>query len=121
AWPGQGVRAVVGGQAVAVGSRRLLAGGEAAPAASGLEAQGKTVLHVVRDGRLVGLLAAADTARAEVPAALAEARQLGIRQIELLTGDNEPSAAALAGRLGIGYRANLLPEDKIAIVQAYQA
>jgi P-type Cu+ transporter len=119
--PGHGVRAMVGGQAVAVGGYRLLPGAQPVPAAAGLEAQGKSVLYVVSDGRLAGLLAAADTGRAEVPAALAEARQLGIRQIELLTGDNEPTAAALAGRLGIGYRANLLPEDKIAIVKAYQA
>jgi Cd2+/Zn2+-exporting ATPase/Cu+-exporting ATPase len=39
----------------------------------------------------------------------------------LLTGDNERTAAALAEQLGVGYRANLLPEDKIAVVKAYQA
>lgn len=48
-------------------------------------------------------------------------RQLGIRQIELLTGDNERSAAAMAQQIGISFRANLLPEDKIRIVKEYQA
>ncbi len=41
--------------------------------------------------------------------------------IELLTGDNERTAAALAEQLGIAYRANLLPENKIAVVKDYQA
>ena len=59
--------------------------------------------------------------RPEVPAAMAALRASGIREIELLTGDNERTAAALAERLGVRYRANLLPEDKIAIVKAYQA
>lgn len=61
-----------------------------------------------------------DTLRPEAPAALTELRHLGIRHIELLTGDNPQTAAAIAASLGIAYRANLLPEDKIAIVQEYQ-
>jgi P-type Cu+ transporter len=44
-----------------------------------------------------------------------------VKHIELLTGDNDRTAAALARQLGIAYRANLLPEDKIAIVKEYQA
>ncbi len=48
-------------------------------------------------------------------------RTLGITHVELLTGDNERTAAALAARLGVAYRAELLPEDKIAIVKEYQA
>ncbi len=121
ALPGQGVRAQVAGKQVAVGSYRLLPAAEAVPAASALEAQGKTLLYVMQESQLVGLLAAADTGRPEVPAALAEARALGIQHIELLTGDNEATAAAMARRLGIGYRANMLPEDKIAVVKEYQA
>jgi P-type Cu+ transporter len=52
---------------------------------------------------------------------LKEVRSLGIRHIELLTGDNEKTASALAERLGVSYRANLLPENKIDIVKEYQA
>jgi Cd2+/Zn2+-exporting ATPase/Cu+-exporting ATPase len=48
-------------------------------------------------------------------------RELGIRQIELLTGDNQSTAATLAKAIGVDYRAELLPEDKIRIVQEYQA
>jgi P-type Cu+ transporter len=119
--PGEGVRGRVDGQVVAVGSRRLLAQGAGEAQASALEAEGKTLLVITRDGEPVGLLAATDTPRPEIAAALARTRELGIRQIELLTGDNVGSATALAGRLGIAYQANLLPEDKIRIVRAYQA
>jgi Cu+-exporting ATPase len=59
--------------------------------------------------------------RSEVPAAIAAVRTLGVRHVELLTGDNERTARELAEHLGVQYRANLLPEDKIEIVKAYQA
>jgi Cd2+/Zn2+-exporting ATPase/Cu+-exporting ATPase len=67
------------------------------------------------------VLAAADTLRSEVPAAIQAIRRAGIQHIELLTGDNERTASDMAGRIGISYRANLLPEDKIRIVREYQA
>jgi len=131
--PGAGVRAVVQGRLVEVGSRRWVAAGAPAgntgnhPSAmpltesvTRLESQGKTVLYVSLDGKPAGLLAAADTLRAEVPEAVTEVKALGIRHIELLTGDNESTALALASQLGIRYRANLLPEDKIQIVKQYQ-
>ncbi|MCL4561683.1 MAG: cadmium-translocating P-type ATPase [Chloroflexi bacterium] len=119
--PGQGVSAKLDGNTIQVGSRRMLPERVTHPAAETLEAQGKTLLWVIRDGKVAGILAAADTIRPEVPQALAEVRKLGIHQIELLTGDNERTAAELAGRLGVSYRANLLPEQKIAIVKEYQA
>lgn len=119
--PGQGVRARINGQQIAVGSLRMLGGAADLPVARALEGQGKTLLAVAQDGELIGLLAAADTPRAELPAALAAVRDLGITEVVVLTGDNERTAAALAGTLGVAYRAHLLPEDKIAIVREYQA
>jgi len=119
--PGQGVRALIGGCAVSVGNGRLVAGAVGLPEVAALEGEGKTTLVVARDGVPVAVLGAADTLRPEVPAALAAVRALGIARIELLTGDNERTAAALATELGVAYRANLLPEDKIAVVKAYQA
>jgi len=118
--PGHGVNATVQGLEVAVGSARLLQG-SIPKEADTLASQGKTLLFVTVGGTLEGVLAAADTVRPEVPSALAQVRTLGVRRIELLTGDNERAAAALAGELGIAYRANLLPEDKLATVKAYQA
>ena len=119
--PGQGVKARIGGAIVAVGSRRMLGGGEDLGAARELEEAGKTVLFVTAGGETVGLLAAADTLREEAPEAMRSVMALGIRRIELLTGDNERTASALASSLGVPYRANLLPEDKIRIVREYQA
>ncbi len=119
--PGMGVRVNVNGSLVTVGNRRMTPTAASLPLATELEAQGKTLLFLTRDDELAGVLAAADTLRPEVPAALAAVRTLGVRQVELLTGDNERTAAALAEKLGVRYRANLLPEDKIAVVKDYQA
>ena len=119
--PGVGVDADINGFRVAVGNRRMLPQAENLALTAELEAQGKTLLFVARDDELVGVLAAADTLRAEVPTAIASIRALGVHEIELLTGDNERAAAALAEKLGVRYRANLLPENKIAAVKEYQA
>ncbi len=121
ALPGLGVRAVIQGRQIAVGNRRLIPAAEASSFVAELEAQGKTLLFLEMDGQLVGILAAQDTLRPEVPSALEAVRSLRIHQIELLTGDNERTAAALAEALGIACRANLLPEQKIEIVKEYQA
>jgi Cd2+/Zn2+-exporting ATPase/Cu+-exporting ATPase len=119
--PGLGVRARVDGKNVAVGSRRFVQTEERLTAARKLEAQGKTLLYLTREGELLGIIAAADTLRSEIPTALAELKDLGITQIELLTGDNERTASAIADELGIVFRAELLPEDKINVVKSYQS
>ncbi len=119
--PGRGVHTRVDGKMVEVGSWRIMGDSPLPEVAVGLEKQGKTLLFVRTDQELAGILAASDTLRPETPAALAELKRLGVRKIELLTGDNERTAAAIAGQLGIDYRANLLPEDKIRIVKEYQA
>jgi Cu+-exporting ATPase len=119
--PGKGVRAKVGGQELIVGNRQMIPASASLPISSALEAQGKTLLFLARDEELVGVIAAADTLRSEVPEALGQLRRLGMNRIELLTGDNQRVAAALADQIGVSYRANLLPEDKIAIVREYQA
>jgi Cd2+/Zn2+-exporting ATPase/Cu+-exporting ATPase len=136
ALPGMGVRAKVNGRRVEVGSRRMAAFQQAGldlqqidAQAGELAAQGKTLLFVSVDGQPAGLLAAADTLRPEVPQALREMHALGVRQIELLTGDNQRAAEALVARLRqqtdgqveLRCQAELLPEDKIAAVKALQA
>jgi Cd2+/Zn2+-exporting ATPase/Cu+-exporting ATPase len=121
AMPGRGVRAQVRGRTVEVGSRRLAQAASVPPAAQALEDRGRTLLHVVVDGELAGVLAAADGLRGEVPAALDALRALGLNEIELLTGDNERTAQAIASELGVVARAQLLPEDKIARVREHQA
>ena len=120
ALPGQGVRAQIEGAHIAVGNTSLIPQGKSHPFVHALQLQGKTLLFVTKDGQLVGVLAAADTIRPEVKAALSRLATLRVKQIELLTGDTELTAGHLANHLGIEYRAGLLPEDKIAVVKTYQ-
>src|SRR5574341_733537 len=101
AMPGVGVSATVDGRTVAVGNHRLLNGHEAGETARQLENEGHTLIYVMIDGEPAGMLAAADTLRPEVPQAVKAARKLGVQHIELLTGDNERTGAAVAGPLGI--------------------
>lgn len=125
--PGRGLFGTIGGHEWAIGNRRLLADRGIAlqpveeARARVLERAGKTAFFVTHDGGSVGLLGVADVIRPEVKRALQELRQLGIKRRLLLTGDNERVAAAIASELGLEYRAELLPEDKIAAVKALQA
>ncbi|HEX7071195.1 MAG TPA: cation-translocating P-type ATPase [Rhodothermales bacterium] len=117
--PGMGVEARVYGSVIRVGRRGWsVFSDEEAGAARGT---GWTKVWVSRDGRLIGSISAADAARPEVPQALHEIAKRYVSEIVLLTGDTEEVAASLANRLGIAYRAGLLPEDKIAIVRALQS
>jgi len=118
--PGRGVQALIASQEIEVGSERILGGQFTFQEGDVLRAQGKTLLFVRVDGVIAGILAATDTLRPEAARALAELKRHGVKHLELLTGDNEQTAAAIAGQLGISYRANLLPEDKIKIVKDYQ-
>jgi P-type Cu+ transporter len=119
--PGLGVEADLGAGKIRVGKQGFASGripAEMRENVARLENQGKTLLFVEVDGRLLGWLAAADTLRKEAPAAL---RALGFRHIEVLTGDSERSAACLAEQLGLPFRAGLLPEDKVKVVREYQS
>jgi len=117
---GMGVRATIDNEKVSVG-RPALTDASIPSQAKELEAQGKTVLFVSINDTLAGFIAVSDTLRNEVPDALKEAKRLGIKKIELLTGDNERVASSVADALNISYRAGLMPEDKIRIVKEYQS
>jgi Cu+-exporting ATPase len=126
ALPGRGVEGAVGGDVLALGSSRLLRelGVEAGPLAAEaaqLEAQGRTISWLVRKhedkSELLGLLAFGDTIKAAAHQAVMRLQQLGIQTV-MLTGDNAGSARVVAAELGIDeVRADVLPEDKAAIVQ----
>jgi Cd2+/Zn2+-exporting ATPase/Cu+-exporting ATPase len=119
--PGMGVRAKINGKSIEIGNRRFIPHADSLPIVHKLEGEGKTLLLISSNNEMTGILAASDTLRPEVPASIKELQALGIKTIELLTGDNERTAATLAGQLGVAYRANLLPENKIEIVKSYQA
>lgn len=122
--PGTGVRAIVSGKAVFVGKQSGLSQPvpkELEPAVLDLESRGASLIFVTVDGRTAGLMTAEDAMRTEVPEAVRQLRELGLDHLELLTGDRAGGAADLADRLGIEYRFDLLPEDKIRAVEDYQA
>src|SRR5690606_317482 len=82
--------------------------------------QGSTVLHVVRDGQVVGALAVADEVREESREAVDTLHHLGI-QVVMITGDAEPVARAVAEELGIDeVLAGVRPEHKADKVKALQ-
>lgn len=123
---GKGVTGKVDGKAVALGNARLVAdlgldGGHATAVADARRDQGETVMFVVVDGRLAGLVSVADPLKETTPAALQALHAEGLR-IVMVTGDNARTARAVAGRLGIDeIRADVLPEDKARIIEELQA
>jgi len=100
--PGRGVRARIEGSEVWVGRAHDGAEGpaELGAALARWEGDGRTAVVVERDGRLVGALALADTIKPEAADAIAGLRRMGI-EVELLTGDNERAARAVAAAVGI--------------------
>lgn len=120
---GRGVRAEVGGVSYFVGSPRLFRerGYSVEPIADRLRAlseEGKTVLLVGGPEGPVAILGLADRPRPGAREAVAALREAGVSHIVMLTGDNEETARAIACEVGIDeYRANLLPQDKVAAVK----
>ncbi len=117
--PGRGICAVVGGAAVLVGNRALLAeNGVVVPEETPSNVTASSEIFVVRDGQLLGTIAIADTIRPEARFAVMSLERMGIRTM-LLTGDAKPVAAAVASELGIvEVDADLLPEDKLARIKS---
>ena len=127
--PGRGVRALVDGVDVRVGSPALLddvAGSEQLSEArrliTQLEDAGRTAVVVIADGVPVGVLALADRLRPGAREAVATITRMTGRSPILLTGDNERAARRLAEEVGItDVRAGLLPDAKVEQVRALQA
>ncbi|MFC3960958.1 copper-translocating P-type ATPase [Nocardia jiangsuensis] len=119
---GIGVTATAHGATVSVGGPGMLAdhGLHPLPDTAAWAEQGSTVLHVLRDGAVVGALALADEIRPESARAITALHQRGIH-VAMITGDAEPVARSVAARLGIDeVFAEVLPRDKGARVQALQ-
>ncbi|GEK67921.1 heavy metal translocating P-type ATPase [Paracoccus denitrificans] len=118
---GQGAEAVVGGAPAWVSLPRHAAQRDGIEAdalreATRLEGEGKTVVAVFRDGQPLGLIAMRDEPRGDAAEAMRQLRDLNVGAI-MLTGDNPRTAAAIAGGLGMDYRAEMMPEDKLAAIR----
>ena len=119
---GRGARAQVGGHAVSVGGPRLLADTslEPPPAAAQWDREGRTVLYVIVDGRVSGVIAVEDEVRPESKEAIDALHGLGVR-VAMITGDSQAVAHSVASRLGIDeVAAQVLPADKAASVKRFQ-
>jgi P-type Cu+ transporter len=124
---GLGVEGIVDGHGAQVGRPALMADwGLLAPddlvtAKDAAEALGRTAVLAAWDGEVRGLLVVADTVKPTSPEAVASLKALGLRPV-LLTGDNEPTARAVAAEVGIDELiAEVLPADKAAVVRRLQS
>jgi Cu+-exporting ATPase len=123
---GKGVIGVVDGKKVALGNRRLLedlgiGASELMDRSEELRRDGQTVMHIVIDKAVVGLVGVADPVKASTPEAIRLLHDDGVR-IVMLTGDNRTTAEAVARKLGIDeIQAEVLPEQKGEIIKRLQA
>ena len=124
AYVGRGVEACIGDKTCCIGNLRLFEELGIDPLdglVDRLEAEGKTVVLISEDGCAVGAIALMDKVRDGAVEAIGELKANGIR-VEMLTGDNEMTARAIAERLGLdGYRAHLLPEEKVKAIEELRA
>ncbi|QDB79654.1 cadmium-translocating P-type ATPase [Georgenia wutianyii] len=115
--PANGVRGIVDGRFVAVGSARFVA--QETGAEPPHPPEGHTGVHVAVDGRYAGYVALADELRAETPVTMAALHRVGVRSTMMLTGDSEHVARHIAAQAGIDdVRAELLPQDKVDAVRS---
>lgn len=113
---GRGIEAVVEG-------RKLLAGRSTFLEENGVDVSQlpPCTVAIAADGRVIGGITLADTVKPDSAAAVADMKKTGIRQVVMLTGDNEAAARAVAAQVGVtDYRAGLLPQDKAQAVEAMQ-
>ncbi|MEA5505158.1 heavy metal translocating P-type ATPase [Halotia wernerae UHCC 0503] len=127
AYPGKGVTAQFGENLYLVGNRRLFAefGIALSPAATSLlveiESLGQTTVLVGNSQSLLGIIALADGLRLEAAPAVQMLQRLKMRHLIMLTGDRTAVARQIAQQVGITeYQAELLPEDKLQVIQQLQ-
>ncbi len=124
--PGFGIRAVVEGSDMLIGTRRLMDkfnvdATEAYASMSKLEESGKTAMLVAINHEYAGMVAVADTIKDSSAAAVSRLKEMGL-QVIMITGDNERTARAIADQVGIDHvRAEVLPEGKAEEVKKLQA
>lgn len=126
---GRGVRATVDGQTVYIGKESLFreVGGPALPEALKesveiLKTNGRTTMIVRRGDNYLGVLGLMDTPREAAKNVVAQLRSLGIRQIIMLSGDNQQVADAVAKEIGIDQAmGDLMPDDKVAAIKKLAA
>lgn len=123
ALPGRGVKGVIGSSVYRLGNHRLvhelgLCTQDLENRLDTMERQGKTVVMLVDEKRVLALFAVADTVKESSRAAVDELHRLGVRTV-MLTGDNAHTAEAIARQVGIDQaHGNQLPEDKLRVIES---
>lgn len=121
---GRGVEACIDEKTCCIGNLRLFKELGIEPmdgVVEKMEAEGKTVVLVSEEDCVIGAIALMDVMRSGSEEALAQIRHTGIK-VEMLTGDNEETARAIAEKLSIdGYLANLLPGEKVDAIEKLRA
>lgn len=116
---GLGAKGKVNGQEFFIGGMRFFLEQnvpieEIQPQISFLEEQGKTTILLGKEKEVMGIIAIADQLRFEAREAIKKLKEIGIRRVVMLTGDNEGTAKAIAKEAGVdNYFARLLPDDKV--------
>ncbi|VAV85010.1 Lead, cadmium, zinc and mercury transporting ATPase; Copper-translocating P-type ATPase [hydrothermal vent metagenome] len=121
---GKGVKAVLDGKEVQIGSTKLLEDAGIEPSVKDtmarLEDEAKTAMLVIIDKKVAGIIAVADTLKDDSVQAIKELEKMGI-QTAMITGDNERTGKAIAAKVGISrVLAEVLPEDKVAEIRRLQ-
>lgn len=123
--PGFGVRALVDGKSILVGTQRLMNTNDVVmpidlSAIDALEGEAKTVMLVAIDGAFAGWIAVADSVKATSQSAIARLQEMGIR-VMMMTGDNQRTAEAVGRQVGAQeVLAQVLPEEKATQVSKLQ-
>ena len=114
---GKGITAKAGRDTIAVGNRGFFDEEGIAVPEMTAEVSG-TNCYVARNGKYIGTIIVADMPKKGVKEAISEMLKAGVRSVMMLTGDSEKVASAVAAELGITeYRAELLPQDKVSVVE----
>lgn len=121
---GKGVSGTIEGRSIGVGRRSFLEGlvacAEVAETADRLESEGKTVMWVGDDSRVLGVIAVADTLKPTAAEAVERLHSLGLRAT-MITGDNAATANAIGREVGLDdVFAEVMPEDKVTKVKELQ-
>ena len=126
ALPGNGLTAMLDGEALSGGSLAFISGrtevsGDMRAQADHLSGEGKTPLLFSRGGRLLGMIAVADAIKPESPQAVRELQNMGIRVV-MLTGDNQRTAEAIGRQAGVDQViAGVLPNGKESVIRSLQS
>ncbi|MED4204377.1 heavy metal translocating P-type ATPase [Neobacillus mesonae] len=124
--PGFGIRAVIDGKEILVGTRKLMSQhnvpiANALSKMDGLERAGKTAMLAAINGQFAGTVAVADTIKITSKAAIRRLQKMGLDVI-MITGDNQKTAMAIAEQAGIEHViAEVLPEGKAEEIKKLQA